>query len=76
MSSSYGATVLKLRFCFIQIQFINQVRWLGGRITESSPAASRKRWQQPYWTLHKIQNNYMVTHIDMISFARKIIFHL
>ena len=34
--SSHGATVLKLRFCYIQVQFTNQVPLLGGRITEPS----------------------------------------
>jgi hypothetical protein len=38
--------VLKLRFCYIQVQFFNLVLWLGGRITEASPAASRRRKQQ------------------------------
>jgi hypothetical protein len=39
IGSGYWATVLKLRFCCIQVQFINQVLSLVGRITEVQPGS-------------------------------------
>jgi hypothetical protein len=41
-----GAVVFKLRFSYIQIQFINQVLLPGGRIIEASPAANRHKTLQ------------------------------
>jgi hypothetical protein len=52
INCSQGATIFKLRFCYIQVQFITQVLWLGGRITDASPAASRGRYLPCLKTLH------------------------